>query len=263
MTSELPEHLTQDEAPLDFHDPGLETCSRIAGGNRFVLDRFEVPGLACHMFSMPHHDAAAGGNLYYITVCGYRRKSKFVLVDARGLGDAATLLASDLSESIGHYAAQPDNSLLLQAVNAFVYRQPDTLPALASVAAGTYNSLDASWAYAYAAHPPMLIQRSGVWSELQAGGETTLPAGMLRESRYYQTATTLQPDDKVLIYSNGVLNAINRNRASHNLAGLLDLAASIAATEAFFEHFIERLVNINHGTDFDDDLTLLLIERNA
>lgn len=263
MKNELLEHLKSDQAsfPLSFAEPGLETCSRIASGNNYVLDRFDVPGLTCNMLSLPHHDAAAGGALYYVTVCGYRMKSKFVLIDARGPGDASTILASRLTNMIGRIAGQPNNDQLLQTINAMTYRQADTLPALASVSAATYNSHDASWTYAYAAHPGMLIYRNGSWSELKAEGDNTLPAGLLRESRYYQTATTLQLGDRVLMYSHGVLNTISRNKASRGVAALLDLASSITAPEVFFERFIERLVDINHGTDFGEDLTLLLIER--
>ena len=190
-------------------------------------------------------------------------KSKFLLVDARGVGDAATVLASRLSEIMGRMAGQPDNTGLLRAINTQVYHENDTLPALASVMAATYNNRDASWTFASAAHPGMLFQRDGKWSELRVEGETTLPVGMLRESRYYQTITRLQPGDRILMYSNGVLDTIARDKATINVAGLLEQISSTGPepTGLFFHALIERLVEINHGTDFAHDLTLMLIER--
>lgn len=264
MTKNLGDRLERNApTPLAFTNPHLETCSRLAGGNTFVLDRFEVPGLDCHIFSLPHHDAAAGDDLYYVTVCGYRMKSKFVLVDARGLGDAATVLASKLSAVMGRIAGQPDNIELLRAINTRVFHENDTLPALASVVAATYNCREASWTFAYAAHPSMLIQRNGAWSELRAEGETSLPAGMMRESRYDQSATLLHPGDRILIYSDGALDAISQGKAAFAVANLLELASSIGTGTAafFFQTFIERLVDINKGPDFDNDLTLMLVER--
>lgn len=263
MSGRLTEWLEEKKTTAaGFTDPGLETCSQIAGSNEWVVDAFEVPGLGCRLLSFPHHGAKAGGDIHYVTVCGYRMKSKFLLIDARGLGKAATLLSTRLLEPLGRLAGKPDNQSILAEINTLIYHA-DYLPALATVAAATFSDTESTWAYAYAGHPNMLIRRDGSWSELRAEGDNTLPAGMLRESGYYQTTTTLQPGDRVMMYSNGVLNAVSHGKASRALASLVELASSVDArtSEAFFPDFIERLVDINHGADFDDDLTLILIER--
>lgn len=263
MTDKLTEWLEGKEtAAIGFTEPSLETCSQIAGSNKWVVDAFTVPGLGCHLLSFPHHGAKAGGDIHYVTVCGYRMKSKFLLINARGLGKAATLLSTRLLEPLGRLAGKPDNQPILAEINTLIYHA-DNLPALATVAAATFNDAESTWTYAYAGHPNMLIHRDGNWSELRAEGDNTLPAGMLRESGYHQTTTTLQRGDWVMMYSNGVLNAASHGKASRALASLVELASSVvtSTTEAFFSDFIERLVDINHGADFDDDLTLILIER--
>lgn len=263
MTDRLAEWLEAKETTsIGFTDPGLETCSQIAGSNQWVVDAFTTPGLGCHLLSFPHHGVKAGGDIHYVTVCGYGMKSKFLLINARGLDRAATQLSTRLLEPLGRLAGKPDNQSILSEINTLIYHA-DYLPALATVAAATFNDAESTWTYAYAGHPNMLIRRDENWSELRAEGDNTLPAGMLRESGYYQTTTTLQPGDWVMMYSNGVLNAVSHGKASHALSGLLELASSVDATttEAFFPEFTKRLVDINHGADFNDDLTLILIDR--
>ena len=263
MNNQLQEWLEQKKyAALDFINPKLETCSQIAGNNAFAIDGFTTPGLGRHILSIPHHGAQSGGDIHYVTVCGHRMKSKFVLIDARGHGEAASKLSARLLGSMGRLASQPDNQSLLAEINALIYNTDD-IPALATAAAGTFNDLDGTWTYAYAGLPNMLIRHNGLWSELHPDGDKSLPCGMMNDSDYYQTTTTLRLGDWVMMYSDGILSTVERHKAKHDAANLIELAASVDAetTERFFHAFVERLVEANQRADFEDDLTLILIER--
>lgn len=263
MSNKLLEWLEQKKShAIGFIDPRLETCSQIAGSNKWVADAFAVPGLGCHILSVPHHGEKTGGDIHYVTVCGYRMKSKFVLIDARGHGNSAAQLSSKMLGVMGRLAGKPDNQSLLTEINSLIF-DTENISALATVAAGTFYDVESTWTYAYAGHSNMLIRRNGNWLELRPNGENSLPAGILRENGYYQTTTTLQVGDWIMMYSEGVLNVVNRGNASRSPLALLKLASTIEAetTEEFFPSFIESLVKINHGADFDDDLTLILIDR--
>lgn len=246
---------------IGFIDPGLETCSRIAGGNSWVADAFTVPGLSCQVLSMPSHEAQRGGDIHYVSVCGLRMKSKFLLIDTVGHGEFAAELSSALLGVLGPLAGKPSNQEVLAALND-VIRSRGSAAAFATAAAATFNNDEGTWTYAYAGHPNMLLQTGGEWVELEADGGNSFPVGTVCDTQYYQTSATLKPGDWILMYSDGILDVATRHGNGYTPAALADVAASIKARNSheFFPKFVERLVEINQSPDFDDDATLILID---
>jgi phosphoserine phosphatase RsbU/P len=57
--------------------------------------------------------------------------------------------------------------------------------------------------------PPLLCTREGVISELSSPGN--VPIGVFDDSRYSETEHLLQPGDRVLLYTDGVTEAMNRS----------------------------------------------------
>ncbi len=249
-------------AEISFVDPGLDVCSRIAGSNAFVVDGFDVPGLGCRLLSVPYHGERAGGDIHYVTVCGYRMKSKFLLVDAMGHGETAAWLSGRLLDAMGALAGKPGNHLLLSELNRLIHEEACP-PLFATAVGATYNQADHSFSYAYAGHPDMLLKRKGQWSELQSDGRNTFAAGVVQDSGYYETTITLEPGDWVLMYTDGVMDVVNHDADFATGKALLDAAAMIEAKtpDEFFTRFVEKLVDMNQSTEFDDDLTMILIDR--
>ncbi|HEY3326652.1 MAG TPA: PP2C family protein-serine/threonine phosphatase [Novimethylophilus sp.] len=263
MPGRLIEWLEQKKsAGVGFIDPGLEACSQIAGNNAFAMNGFEVPGLGCHLLSIPLHGEKAGGDIHYVAVCGQRMKSKFLLIDTMGHGEAAAWLSDKLLETMGALAGSPGNHLLLEEINRLIHNGARS-PLFATVAAATYNQTDHSWTYAYAGHPGMLLKRKGQWSELHAGGYSTFAVGVVRDFKYYETTTTLEPGDWVLMYTDGVLDAVNPDPNYASRKALLDVATMVEAEtpDDFFTRFVEKLVDMNHSPGFDEDLTMILIDH--
>lgn len=249
-------------AGVRFNDSGLESCSRIAGGNTFTADTFQAPGLRCHIFSMPSLDAEVGGDIFYVTTCNFEIKSKFLLVDTVGHGEDAAKLSSELLPILGSVASKPCNKDMLAELNNLLCRSTSA-SIFATAIASTFNLEEGNWTYAYAGHPNMLLRRDNVWRELKPGGDNTFPAGVICDTQYYQTHTSLKYGDWILMYSDGVLDAVGQQARAYTAEPLIRLAASIQTndSEGFFLELVNRLADTREGAGFDDDATFILIEN--
>ena len=261
MQSNMTPSNLEQGSPLNFQPVALDSCSKIAGGNTWMVDTFQMPGLRCHLFSRPSHGADAGGDIFYATACGIEAKSKFLLVDTVGHGEEASVLSSQLLDVLGPVADRPCNKDMLIDLNAMLC-ESTAVSIFATASAATFNRDEKSLTYAYAGHPNMLLHRDGEWNELRPAGESTFPVGIICNTPYHQTKTSLHPGDWVLMYSDGVLDVAGQSTGTYTPASLVRLASRIATrrSEIFFQEFLFLLATENQGTHFDDDVTFILIE---
>ena len=85
----------------------------------------------------------------------------------------------------------------------------------------------------YAGHPPALVYRrsEGAWrpAELPDGeGLANLPIGVSEETRYAQRSFPLASGDRVLLYTDGVIEAPDRSGRQFGLKQLIDVAEAAA-----------------------------------
>ncbi len=112
--------------------------------------------------------------------------------------------------------------------------------------------------YVNAGHnPPLHVSAAGEVHPLQAGG---LPLGVEEDQPYSEDRIELQPDDSVLLYTDGLTEAENeagKEFGAERLAGLLGACRQKPAEEAL-EHIIAAVVAFNSGPLRDDASALLL-----
>jgi sigma-B regulation protein RsbU (phosphoserine phosphatase) len=107
---------------------------------------------------------------------------------------------------------------------------------------------------------PILRKRSGAIERLEAGG---LPVGIFAESGYQTGTTRLEPGDWLVIFTDGVVEAVNTKDEEYSepqLIALVERNASSVPAELLRNLLadIERHVG---NTPQHDDITCLLLKR--
>lgn len=111
-------------------------------------------------------------------------------------------------------------------------------------------------------NPPMIRRRGGRYERLNSTG---VALGMFAESKFGAIETTLDPDEMLVLYSDGVTEAEDPSGRPFEEAGLeLALEQNVADSPAAIGARVIKAVEA-HAQDsrFSDDLTILIMKRTA
>jgi sigma-B regulation protein RsbU (phosphoserine phosphatase) len=199
-----------------------------------------------------------GGDYYDVTSVTPHCWSA-VVADVSGKGVSSALLASLLQgalltatehpEAMGH-RIQRLNQFLLERTGGEKY------------ATVFYCLLfdDGRMFYVNAAHcPPMVVRSNGERQELQASGT---PVGLIEPTEFETVELHLSPRDKVVIYSDGVTEAQNRQGeffGKRRLREVLEASAAGSCT-AVHDAVQDAVTLFTEGAPQSDDITLVVLE---
>jgi sigma-B regulation protein RsbU (phosphoserine phosphatase) len=179
----------------------------------------------------------------------------FVLGDVAGKGLPAAIFMAMIQEELEQRiascaAAQCDPSITLKRLHEFL--QP-LMPQnrFATIVIGTLHD-DGTLTIANAGHCPPLIVRDGVVEQIDSTGPV---AGLLRQSRWHSVTRELRAGDAILLYSDGVLEAQNRDGEEF---GVDRIMRSLIRAECG-RSIIDAVLADAADYKFDDDVTLLAI----
>jgi len=117
-------------------------------------------------------------------------------------------------------------------------------------------------AYVNAGHNvPILRKTSGAVERLEAGG---IPVGIFAESPYQVGTTRLQGGDWLVIFTDGVVEAVNQKNEEYGEPELIRLVdgGSGAAPAELLRRLLGELDKYVGNTPQHDDMTCLLLKRN-
>jgi sigma-B regulation protein RsbU (phosphoserine phosphatase) len=185
------------------------------------------------------------------------------LGDVSGKGTAAALLMSSLHAAI-HAQTDTHDSIAatIGAVNRYLV---ESIPPNRFVTL-FYAELDpkkGSLTFLNAGHnPPLIVHAGGTMEQLAAGG---LPLGIMSEAEFREGRTQLRPGDVLVIYSDGVSEAVNPNGEEFGPTRLYEVVArNLDASASGIRDRIESAVTkFCQGTPAADDITLVIVKRNA
>src|SRR5690242_16464830 len=169
------------------------------------------------------------------------------LGDVSGKGTAAALLMSSLHAAIHAQSASHDSLVgTISAVNKYL---ADNIPAnrfLSLLNAGH--------------NPPLIVHSAGTVEQLSSGG---LPLGIKRDAEYREGRTQLQSGDVLVIYSDGVTEAVSPTGEEFGATRLYEVVSrNIEASAAGIRDRIESsLTKFAQGTSAADDITLVIVKR--
>ncbi len=182
-----------------------------------------------------------------------------MIADVSGKGVGAALLASLLQ---GMFVASPYTRLTIEDMVTRVNRYLLERTAGEQYATAFYCTLEADGAMRWinAGHPPVLVVRAG--GQLQHLSANGTPLGMFPDAVYTMMESRLAPGDKLVLYTDGVLDSANGERAAFGLKQLrATVAAHAAATsQELLAVILAALHEFTDGGAAGDDVTLAVIE---
>ncbi len=152
-----------------------------------------------------HPSLELSGDFYDFIDLG-RGDVGFTIADVVGKGLPAALIMASVRSALRVYAAgQTDIRHIISSVNQHMCR--DTLPG--EFVTAFYGRLDARGrrlTYVNAGHDPPLMLRGDSLRELGTGG---MVIGVIPDAEYDQESIDLQPNDIIVFYTDGVVDALD------------------------------------------------------
>lgn len=248
-------------------------CMEIWGGNNAFDNAVSVPGVDAWVYSRPHADAAKGGDVHYVSMCGCGEVARFFLADLSGHGESASEPAAEVRRLMRRYINTFDQTRFVRALNERMLRwQRSGL--FATLLLTTYFAPTREMLICNAGHPAPLWYRArdGVWGWLTSSEAEhspqradNLPVGVVQGTKYEQFAVKLEAGDRILIFSDSLFEARNADGAQLGLEGLRDLANDLrnAAPQDQEGRLLRRIAEHKGSDVFDDDLTVMLLHHHG
>jgi phosphoserine phosphatase RsbU/P len=220
----------------------------------------QVPGYEMQGISFPCYEI--GGD-YYDFIKREDGRLIITLGDVSGKGTAAALLMSSLHAAV-HAQAASHHSLVetIGAVNNYLAENTPTNRFVTLF----YAELDpqtGGLSFINAGHnPPLIIHAAGTTENLASGG---LPLGIRPNAEYREGRTQLHNSDVLVIYSDGVSEAVSPQGEEFGTHRLYDVVSRhLDASAAGIRDRIEAaLTKWAQGTPAADDITLVIVKRQA
>lgn len=185
--------------------------------------------------------------------------------DVSGKGISAALIMASLRASLRGLALDGpgDLSHMMDKVNRLVY-EASSSSRYATFFFATYDSQTRVLQYVNAGHnPPMLIRvGSNEVVRLEAGG---LVVGLLPSAKYEAQSITLQPGDLLILYTDGIseaMTAADEEWGEDRLLAATPLSCSITAAQVITSIF-SAADEFTAGAEQHDDMTLLIMKLAA
>jgi len=238
------------------------------GTNHSVQRTVELPDLTAWVYSRPA-EGEGGGDVHYMSVCGQAVLSRFVLADVSGHGPQVSGSAQLLHELMREHINTWDQTEFVRELNKS-FR--------GCVARGKYATAvilgilrdSGQTAFTSAGHLPPLWYHANTrsWQWLAQHtcegncGVEGLPVGLIQGTTYRQTLIEVQPDDILILYTDGITEAED---AFGEMLGRDRLMAwaRMAPTDtpsSTGQFLFERLSEFRQD-NFTDDETIIAIQR--
>lgn len=227
----------------------------------------EIPGLQLDA----HYDTArrAGGDYY--DIFPLRDDCWGMLIaDVSGHGTPAAVLMS-VMHAIAHGFPgphEPSGGLLEYVNERLVKAYTGDTGNFVTAFYGIFNPRTRRFVYSIAGHPPPRLMRAGSRdraSELRLEGLSSPagpPLGVLPRLQYAEGETTLNPGDVLVLYTDGIMEAMNSGRELYGLARLdraLRAAGPDASPQRLVDCILEDVTKHMNGMGLADDRTLLVL----
>ncbi len=204
----------------------------------------------------------ASGDFFDIIDLGDRRFG-LAIADVSGKGVSSALYMALVSTLLKTYASEYglDPGQVLSAVNRRMLS--DSRSGLfATLIYGVLDTATGVLTYGNAGHNPgYLVRRDGI-EEL---GATGIPVGMLGDQSWTTAETTIPPGSALVLYTDGVTDAVNQDGVDYGQGRLADSAERLVGLSAREVRvgLMEDVREFVDGADQEDDMTFLIMVREG
>jgi serine phosphatase RsbU (regulator of sigma subunit)/anti-sigma regulatory factor (Ser/Thr protein kinase) len=240
----------------------LEQELRVARLIQQTLLPKEVPALPGWQIAAYYQPARAVGGDFYDFLTFADGRVAIVIGDVTDKGvPAALVMATTRSILRGAAVDLVSPGKVLERANDLLH--PD-IPAKMFVTC-LYAVLEPATGrlrYANAGHDLPYRRGAGGVSELRATG---MPLGLMPGMQYEEKETTIVPGDRVLFYSDGLVEAHNSRRAMFSFPRLQELMGTYQSGDSSLIDYLLGQLAAFTGSDWEqeDDVTLVTLERAA
>lgn len=276
------------ESPAGEIDPSMYAmqCMEVWGGNRAIDTGVRMPGLDAWVYSRPYGSEKAadpsqvgGGDIHYVTSCNTGRITRLCIADVSGHGEKVSKAAIALRKLMGKFSNYVDQTRFVEELNrkfSDIASEEGEEVVTGSFATAVVASFFApgdelSICNAGHPHPAKYNAAERRWELLTPttsddAGLANLPLGVLSPTRYPSASIPFLPGDIVLFYTDSLIEARLVGGGMLGLKGLLEVLNGLGKPNPknlipkLLEKITERSLN---AVIFDDDVTALLIQRNA
>ena len=185
-----------------------------------------------------------------------------VIADVSGKGVPAAMFMAVARTTLRNFATpgQSPREVLNIANRLIAADNKETM--FVTVFYGHYHIPTGELVFANAGHnPPYLVRQSG---QIESLGPSTGPIlGVFPEAEYEDAHAVLEPDDLLLLYTDGVTEAQNRNDQYFGEAGLIALLQRLhgESVTTTCRVIMEDVNAFRHG-EGQDDVTLVALRRS-
>jgi sigma-B regulation protein RsbU (phosphoserine phosphatase) len=251
-------------------------CMEVWGGSQLTARGVAFGGLDAWVYSKPYGDAERGGDVYYASSCGTGRIARLLLADVAGHGTSVASTAADLRTLMRRFVNRLDQAEFVRLLNQQFTALGKT-GAFATAVVATFFEPSRRMTVCNAGHPRPLLYRAAQqkWDFLghhaidqpgarKAAGPANLPLGMLEISQYDNVDIQLEPGDRVLSYTDALLEA---NDGKDDMLGengvlrILRLLGDVPPQE-LIEKLLLEIEERYPRSLADDDVTVLVVEVN-
>lgn len=188
-------------------------------------------------------------------------RTAFLIADVSGKGLGAALLTTMLQGALTAMTIGIDPARIFDLINRFLCEHAE-VGHYATLFFGTLNC-SGHLEYINAGHPlPLLLRRGKVTEPFIEGA---LPVGLISDTKYVTSKAELQPDDTLLLFSDGVTEAMDSEDQMFGVPRLCEVLAAQydAPLERIQRAILDSVQNFTRGVSQRDDITLLLLRYRA
>ena len=232
-----------------------------------------IPGFKFDWMFTPCHFVA--GDIFNFFQLN-EHQAGFYILDVAGHGIPAAMLSVTLSKILSPISSQGsplmrfipnpphyDIATPAEAVHALnqLFQSEDDAMHYFTMVYGIVETRSARMLLTQAGHPSPIYQPRGAKAELLGTGG--FPVGMLRDATYGELDLTIQPGDRLFLYSDGIPECTSKHGEHFSVDRLMTLLEEwrdrpLREVMAGMEHTLERWRGSN---EFEDDITFLALER--
>jgi sigma-B regulation protein RsbU (phosphoserine phosphatase) len=238
----------------------LETQLEVARQVQLELLPARDPELAGYDISGYNFPTEEVSGDYYDWVRVYDDQIGIVIADVSGKGVPAALLMAFLRASLRaathigyatHISMSKVNYLLWESIerNQFV-----------TAFYGVLDATNRTLTYSNAGHnPPLLLEADGAARFQERGG---VPLGMFRDSRYYEYFQTIEPGQLLVLYTDGLTEAMNSAEEEYGRDRLVSAVRQCRDLGArdMVDYIHRDLISWTEGRGSHDDVTIFIIK---